>query len=378
MCILFDYLQPSHRKTVYNNLLLNRRCQPVLFLVVLTRSGRMEIIMSIDASRIEIPPRLRMDCYRYSLYPILKYYHCNADLLLLSENTMLRYRENLTCDTLAMISISDLLYDFKIDQTVLDLDNERAILRVLKYALDHNCFAICLLDAFYYSPFRAVYGKAHTSHGIPIYGYSEKKGVFYSIDSNYLESYERIFVEISYEDVINGIIGYKELKKAPAIQLLIRNDVDQNELLLMNNIGKKYIDNFIKKINIDGYSPVNEFSRLCNYLDNNSKSEKEMVDFSIQCYKYIDQFINARMLEYYGMPRLFDNIDHLNQIDMLTIEKCNFIRAIMYRTVYTREYRLQSFKRFSDCFQVIADCEKERLDFIHSFQWEKNIKGVPC
>lgn len=332
--------------------------------------------MSINVSRIEPPPRFRMDCYRYSLYPILKYYRCDADLLLLTECSMLRYRDNLTCDARPMISLTDLFDDLKIDQTFLDLDDKCTILRVLKYALDHNCFAVCLLDAFYYSPFRAVYEKIHTSHGIPIYGYNEEKKVFYSIDSNYLESYDRILVEVSYEDVINGIIGYKKLKKASAIQVLIQNDESQINLPPMVDIRKKYISIFMKNQNIDEYDPVYEISHLCNYLDMNSSSEKEMIDFSIQHYKYIDQFINARMLEYYGISRLLDSTEHLQQINMLTIEKSNFIRSIMYRTVYTREYRWQSFKKFSEYFQVIADCEKERLNFFHNFQWEKNMKSV--
>lgn len=176
--------------------------------------------------------------------------------------------------------------------------------------------------------------------------------------------------------MINGIIGYKKLKKASAIQVLIQKDESQIDLPPMVDIRKKYISIFMKNQYIDEYDPVHEISQLCNYLDMNSSSEKEMIDFSIQHYKYIDQFINARMLEYYGIPRLLDSTEHLQQINMLAIEKSNFIRSIMYRTVYTREYRWQSFKRFSEFFHVIADCEKERLDFFHNFQWEKNMKSV--
>ena len=37
-----------------------------------------------------ISRNLRMDCYRLSLYPILKYYNCDADLLIISNNLMLK------------------------------------------------------------------------------------------------------------------------------------------------------------------------------------------------------------------------------------------------------------------------------------------------
>ena len=116
-------------------------------------------LMSIDVSRVKLPPKLRMDCYRTALYPILHYYGCDADLLLIAEGVLLQYNEKLTCAAIPFFSDEELLEDFDIDQTFLRFDRKEEVVPSLTRALDKGFFAVCLLDIYYYSLFRSVYQK---------------------------------------------------------------------------------------------------------------------------------------------------------------------------------------------------------------------------
>lgn len=332
--------------------------------------------MSIDYSKIKLPPHIRMDCYRMALYPVLKYYNADADLLMISDDIQLSYKEKLICKETSCFSIFELLLDSNIEYFFPTLSSKDEFLSVIKEAIYRGEFVICFLDVYYYSVFPSVYQKVHTTHGIPLYGYNDKKKVFYTIDSDYLESFNRVFLEVPFEDVINSVIGYSTLKKSPNIQLLKRNDNESIKPISVDDIRKKYIARYSEKIcsNIcDNH--MNEMDDFYSYIAEFSSSEKDMIKFSKQSYKYIDQFINARMLEYYGMSFIFKNIDYLRQLNMLTIEKSNFIRSIMYRTVYTGEYRRQSFKKFPEYFKAILNNERKRLEFMTSFKWEDNIQA---
>lgn len=331
--------------------------------------------MSIDVSRVKLPPKLRMDCYRTALYPILHYYGCDADLLLIAEGVLLQYNEKLTCAAIPFFSDEDLLEDFDIDQTFLRFDRKEEVVPSLTRALDKGFFAVCLLDIYYYSLFRSVYQKNHTVHGFPVYGYDDEKRIFHAIDADYLESFERTFVQVPYEDIANGVIGYTKLREMPGMQVLKRDHAEPAGSSHMRSIREKYVKKYIESLRgNNGTFCSSEMDNFLQYLSDSALSEDEMVNFSIQTYKYIDQFINARMQEYYSLPDFFRDVTRLQELDMSIVEKSNYVRSIMYRTLYTREYRRRSFEKFPDIFKNILSSEKERADFISTFPWENNFK----
>ena len=165
------------------------------------------------------------------------------------------------------------------------------------------------------------------------------------------------------------------MKKSFNIQVLKKDDSKTIPSFSVDSIRQKYATQYGERINLTEYNKYGEeLKSLYNYISVFCTSEDEMIKFSKQSYKYIDQFINARMLEYYGMPSIFENIDDLQNFNYVTVEKSNFIRSIMYRTVYTGEYRQKSFEKFPECFNSILNNEKKRLEFMNTFQWENNIK----
>lgn len=331
--------------------------------------------MSINFSKVKLPPKIRMDCYRMALYPILKYYNLDAELLLIAKKANLGYEEKLICKESECINIGKMFNDFGIESLFMNLVNKEKVMSVIKTAIDNDCFVICFMDVFYYSPFKSIFQKTHTVHGIPIYGYDDEKRVFYSIDSDYMESFNRVFAKVPYDDIINSVIGYSNLKKSFNIQVLKKDDSKTIPSFSVDSIRQKYATQYGERINLTEYNKYGEeLKSLYNYISVFCTSEDEMIKFSKQSYKYIDQFINARMLEYYGMPSIFENIDDLQNFNYVTVEKSNFIRSIMYRTVYTGEYRQKSFEKFPECFNSILNNEKKRLEFMNTFQWENNIK----
>lgn len=330
--------------------------------------------MSINYSKIELPPSIRLDCYRCALYPILNYYNCDADLLFILINSMLRYDKNLICKEDNIIVLNDLFLDFSLETNWFTLSELNDIIPSIKRMIDNEGMVICFLDVFYYSHFHSVYKNTHTDHAVPIYGYDDQKKIFYTIDTDYLESFERTYTEISYEDIINCMVGYSQLTNRPVVQFLKRKKEKLN--IEPTLIRKKYINLYQERMRNSYFeykNYINELALLCEYILQFSSFEKEMLNFSRQSYKHIDSFINNRMLEYYGIKYLFYNIENLQKNDMEIVEKCNFIRAIMYRTQYTGEYRKTSFEKFHYFFDSILNMEKERLEFINNFNWNDNI-----
>lgn len=331
--------------------------------------------MSIDRLKIKLPPHIRMDCYRTALFPILEYYNADSNLLMVSSDSKFIYEKGLECDERKCYQLNDVLQDFNIERLLIEISNDMDILSFLKLKLDNDCFAVCFLDVFFYSPFKSVFNKFHTIHGIPIFGYNDDKKVFYAIDSDYMESFERIFLEVPYDDVVKGVMGYYDLKKSPAIHILHKSKNIMEKPLSSNDIRKKYAMKLEEMFTSKRYNNCNyDMTDFCHYIFSYASSENEMMNFSFKFYPQIDRFINARMLEYYAMPRIFDNMNLLQQIDTVTIEKCNFIRAIIYRTNFAKQYRRYSFERFPEYFKIVFEKERERADFLKSFSWKENLK----
>ena len=333
--------------------------------------------MSIDRFKIKLPPHIRMDCYRTALYPILEYYEADPDLLMILNDAKFVYESELKCETERCYQLNDMFQDFNIKKMAIEVPNDMDILSFLKSKLDNDCFLICFLDVFFYSPFKAVFQRFHTTHGIPIFGYNDDKKVFYAIDSDYMESFERIFIEVPYDEMVKSVVGFYNLKNMPAIHVLYKDTENLVHPLPLNEIRRKYAINFGNMFSSDRYNNYNnEMAEFYNYIFDNASYENEMIDFSRKFYTHIDRFINARMLEYYAMPRIFDDITTLQRIDATIVEKCNFIRAIIYRTNMAKQYRKQSFERFPEYFNIIFEKEKERIAFLKSFCWKKNIKSL--
>ena len=66
------------------------------------------------------------------------------------------------------------------------------------------------------------------------------------------------------------------------------------------------------------------------------------------------------MLEFYGLPIIFKNLEYIKKVNMDIINKANLVRGIMYRTHYSQEYRKSSFERFEECFEEIFNNEQKR------------------
>lgn len=333
--------------------------------------------MSIDRLKVKLPPHVRMDCYRTALFPILEYYNADPNLLMISSDAKFSYENELKCDEERCYQYNDIFRDFNIERVSFEILSNIDILTFLKAKLNNDCFVICLLDVFFYSPFKAVFQRFHAIHGIPIFGYDDDKKVFYAIDADYIESFERVFIEVPYEDIVKSVTGFYNLKKLPAIHTVYKSTNEIENPLLLNDIRRKYAIKFGNTFLSDRYNNYSdEMAGFYNYICANATYENEMIDFSRKFYVHIDRFINARMLEYYAMPRIFDDITALQNIDATIVEKCNFIRAIIYRTNMAKQYRKQSFERFPEYFRIIFEKEKERVIFFKSFCWKKNIKSL--
>ena len=311
-----------------------------------------------------------------ALYSIFKYYCLDADLLNIPINVMLKSKNKLSIDDSEVIDCSSLLYDLGIISKWISLNNKQEIISVLKRAIDMGAVAICRIDCYFYSQFHALYHTAHSVHGVPIFGYDTNRQIFNTIDSNYYEDFSKIPLDVSFDDIADSTIGFGDFKKMPNVQIIKKDPHINGDNLL---IRKKYVNIFASKINDilkNCDFIVHGLDDTINYIKNWYSDPDKMMSFCWENYPTIDKFINARMLEFYGIPRVFVNIDDLQKLNLDTVNRLNLIRGVMYRTIYAREYREKSFEKVLECFQKIDRNERQRIHFMCNFNWENNIGEV--
>lgn len=329
--------------------------------------------MSEKIIKLPLPPHVRMDCYRYALYPILDYYGAYPYLLYLSDDAMLNYNNVLKIEYRYLYDIKEFFGDVGIDVSYWSPSNQDEIISIIKSSLDQEKLIICFIDLFHYSLFPSLYHKRHSNHSVPIYGYDDDKEIFYIIDSDYMESYERTYKSVPYEDIAKGLLAY--LERYPNFKGALQVYHKSKEVSM--RFPHKYLSIFERfwLDNTEYYAELIEnFEIFCQRINGCYDNETEMINLSSNIYIHMDKYINHRMMEYYGYSFVFKGIEAFLYIVEEIIEMSNFIRAILYRTIFTHEYREMSFKKCNEYFQNIMKNEKKRLLFMQSFDWKNNIK----
>lgn len=151
---------------------------------------------------------------------------------------------------------------------------------------------------------------------------------------------------------------------------------------------KKDFDFFYKYVNLyhDIYinnktafqESINSLERFVEYFNNNFKNQELIMKSVSSLYLSFNRAINLRHLEYAAFKEIFCGIeDTLQCLDKL-IELYNYVRAVMYKTSYTKQYREISFEKCGEMMYDIVSLEKDYYELLCKDIICENIKEGYC
>lgn len=297
----------------------------------------------------------RVDCYRQALLPAI--IHCGRDIrpFLLANVGHFEYDKTFSFSEIPMLNYDTALKNLGIDQQYLYTTKNNFIENICE-SINKNKIVIAYVDTFSYNRFPALYSNTHSRHGILIYGYNIINQTFYIIDSNFIENFEREKAEISFDDLL---IAHNEMIEHYKIQNFIEliSPLDQyNENYTLAYISK-YLEFIKRNPNIFNNS-IQSLNNYAIYFKNLFDEKEKIIRTASPIYTSFNRAINLRHLEYVAYRNVFENVENILECLDEMIGLYNYVRAVMYKSLYTQEYRDQSFRKCSKLIDKIIELEK--------------------
>lgn len=319
----------------------------------------------------------RMDCYRHSLIPIINHFNMMWEIFMLFPLNHFSFDGKLECVEFSDIKINHMLMDVGIKRSFVKVSDEDLI-DVICSSIDNKYPVIVYIDSFYNPSFPSIYMKHHSQHCIPIYGYNRENEEFNIIDSDYIDDFTRKECSISFSDLKNCFLSYvKHYNSVSDIQVFSKIQPK------CQNTKKKYIGLF-KDIVCNNEDPLTkyheEFGDFCKYFENIYNNQEIMLKLSSSLYMAFNKMINAKHIEYVGYKIILSDYMEIIKIIENLIEKYNYVRAIFFKTHYSKKYRVESFHNCSKVMWDIYSLENEYINSIKRGLVETNfnyIGGIP-
>lgn len=298
----------------------------------------------------------RLDCYRHALLPALNYFNKDIRPFLLSKIGRYTYNNSLDFVEVELMRYKLAFKYLGINDEYFYLTN-KTIKENICSLIDNGKFVIVYLDTYYYSHFPSSYKNFHSRHGVLVYGYDLKKDIFYTIDTDFVESFEGKNIIIPMEDVIFAHEKMIEHYNMKDFVETIENYDDKKGSFFEDYIcyySNYYLNNWEKfsdSIN-DLYLFVSEFGNVLS-------CEEAAMKYASQLYIAFNRAINCRHLMYSTYSYIFDGIGHILECLDCLIDELNYVRAVMYKSIYSREYRRVSFEKCFELMKKIVSREEE-------------------
>lgn len=328
--------------------------------------------MRRQIENVEVYTSPRIDCYRYALLPIIKHYNRSIFPLYLQTYTTLDFDHH----TNHLIATTDYIFDLPKYMQDIGLTISYAapvgrdnILSLIRGTIDNQDLAVCMIDAYYYSGFPGTYKKNHTAHAFPVFGYDDITQQFEIIDNNYIDSFRRCKRQIPYEDLVNGVASVIQyIPDATPVHIISETHGSTCRVEKYVSLYSTFIHNSCFLLRLQN------LKSFCDYFHLYMNSPDKMLQESDRYYIQFNQFINSRILEYYSFSSLFQSVSALQSIDEQIIEVANLVRAIFYKTAYSKEYRQNSFEKCASYLERVYILEQQHLQALIDCVTIENIK----
>lgn len=318
---------------------------------------------------------LRMDCYRQALLPIITYYKKSVVPILLSD--YLFYGGGPGTINTYNYQVADLGAAFNdlgivVRRLVVEKEN---FVETICNCIDMGTPVASYLDSYFNPNYSSVYQNNHSNHCVPIYGYNKDANTFDIIDSDYIEDFKRKSTTISFDDLERAFLSWSNLYNGGDKIIFAFEDIG----LSVKDIDSVYVQKYSRmfsRCNRDFSHHIDSFGRFVEWFSDNYSDEEIMLSKVNEFCRRITEIINGKLKEYYSYKDIFENIDEVYSNMELICENLNYIRAILYKTKFSKRYRERSFYNCISKFNEIVEQEKKQLELSQKYLNPFNLKGV--
>ena len=235
-----------------------------------------------------------------------------------------------------------------------------SIIQEIIKQLNKNRLVIIPCDCYGLTYRKDMYNKLHSLHYILIYGYNDKNKSFYTIDHDYLNSFQYKKKLVKFIDIEKGFNAYKKTyyKKSYSLLHIIYKTHNKN-----NRSTTSFIDNISNNKHLinQGLNAlkqyINDFESLINnkklFLNKTEKIYKNFV--LIRQHKERQKY----QLQYCFKRRKLTNI--LNKI----IYEYTFIITILYKCFLTNKHNYNSLLKCKEKLNNIYQLEEKLIQTLY-------------
>lgn len=299
-------------------------------------------------------------CFKHQLLSALQ--GLNVNILTYITNTFYIYKIKnciLNSRQIQFNSYSNNYKDMNIKMLHKKLIKNGFINEILKQ-LNKNRLIIIPCDCYELSYRTDMYHKLHSLHYILIYGYNDKNKSFYTIDHDYLNSFQYKKKLIKYIDIENSFIAYKEnfYKKNNSLLYVIyktSNKNNQSTISFIENIRNN--KHFINQ----GLNELKQYIHNFNHLINNKKLFLKKIEEIYKSFVIIRQHKEREkyQLQYCFKRKVLTNI--LNKI----IYEYTLIIAIFYKCFITTKNNYSSLLKCKEKLNNIYQLEEKLIHTLY-------------
>ena len=216
------------------------------------------------------------------MYSNFVQYYVKRNNLFLSGEELLIYRNHVN-----FLSHVPTLQHYKVCEDILIKLTDKSLLDTLIHFIDEEFYIILLLDRSFISQ-SINYKKSPLVHLTLIYGYDEKKRVFYIADNNNYGKYD--FMQYNFDDVINAFraMNYNDFRDTKTINLVRPFNH------IYYSFDLKYL---IKEFNfyLESYDFKNTYLKNWNpYNPLNYGHDKEFIEYyNLGVYEYLKELLGC-------------------------------------------------------------------------------------
>ena len=210
-------------------------------------------------------------------------------------------------------------------------------------------------------PYRKdMYKKYHSLHYILIYGYNDKNKSFYTIDHDYINSFQYKKKLVKYIDIEKGFNAYKKTyyKKSYSLLYIIYKTHNKN-----NRSTTSFIDNISnnKQLINQGLNALKQYINDFESLINNKKLFLNKIE---KIYKYFVLIRQHKERQKYQLQYCFKRRKLTNILNKIIYEY-TFIITILYKCFLTKKHNYNSLLKCKEKLNNIYQLEEKLIEKLY-------------
>lgn len=311
-------------------------------------------------------------CFFNSLFPVLRYFNKSILSILTNDIVAYRYDSRNTEDEFGVQyvpvrSVDQLMRDIGIGYKSINICKD--VCSEIIDAILNGKPVIIWVDCFYESIRKDCFQKLHWPHTLVIYGFDEKREVFYVIEHKHRDNLSYEQCEISYQEISQAYEGYieyfHESGESPTYYEFQLDEVYLNRELGAEEEVEFIYDTMFRNQMIEHAELVTGgLEHLRTFTVDFERIVSDPLLLAAKLQNYIDclnTVLNAVDMRVYRDEALFGRDDELTQMLHKISENWRKVRNKLAKYQYSNNYRSDEIQQLISCLHVIDQQEQQYL-----------------